>query len=63
MKNLFGEETYSKSLYRSLLVKAVRIGWTAGAEEAIRHLSKSDSTSILITQLFEDTLPRWTESP
>ncbi len=55
--NLFNQYDFTKSDYKSLLVKSIRIGWLGGVEEAIKHLSRSDVKSIFITQLFEDVFP------
>lgn len=48
---------YSESLWKSVVVKSLRIGWPAGLEEASRRLSKSTMKSLLICGLFEDVFP------
>jgi hypothetical protein len=48
---------YSESLYKSTVVKSLRMGWPAGLEEASRHLTKSTMTALLMCGLFEDTFP------
>jgi len=48
---------YSESLWKSVVVKSLRIGWPAGLEEASRRLSKSTMKSLLICSLFEDVFP------
>lgn len=48
---------YSESLWKSVVVKSLRIGWPAGLEEASRRLNKSTMKSLLICGLFEDVFP------
>jgi len=50
-------EGYSESLWKSVVVKSLRIGWPAGLEEASHRLSKSTMKSLLICGLFEDVFP------
>jgi len=46
-----------KSLYKSMLVKSIRVGWVAGCEYASNQLTGAEVVSIGITQLFEDVFP------
>lgn len=48
---------YSESLWKSVVVKSLRIGWPAGLEEAARRLNKSTMKSLLMCGLFEDVFP------
>jgi len=48
---------YSESLWKSVVVKSLRIGWPAGLKEASRRLNKSTMKSLLICGLFEDVFP------
>jgi len=48
---------YSTSAYCSLLVKAIRIGWPAGCEEAARRLPKRVWLSTARAQIWEDIWP------
>jgi hypothetical protein len=48
---------YSESLWKSVVVKSLRIGWPAGLEEASLRLNKSTMKSLLICGLFEDVFP------
>jgi hypothetical protein len=48
---------FTRSLWISLAVKSVRLGWPAGLHEARRHLSPSIFRSTLLVQVFEDILP------
>ena len=48
---------YSESLWKSVVVKSLRIGWTEGIKEASRRLNKSTMKSLLICGLFEDVFP------
>jgi len=44
-------------LWKSMVVKAVRIGWPDGLEAAARFLSKSEMSRLILVQYFEDILP------
>ena len=48
---------FTKSAWKSLAIKSIRIGWVQGLEEAAKNLSKSDMKSLLIGGLFEDVFP------
>lgn len=48
---------YSESLWKSVVVKSLRIGWPEGLKEASRRLNKSTMKSLLICGLFEDVFP------
>lgn len=48
---------FSRSLWTSLAVKALRIGWPAGLREAQKRLAPSAFKSTLICGVFEDVLP------
>ena len=48
---------FSESLWVSLAVKAVRIGWPAGLVEAQKRLGKTRVKDVLVTQVFEDIYP------
>src|SRR5215469_3835097 len=52
---------WSESLWVSLAVKAVRIGWPAGLEAAAARLSKSKMKEVLTVQVFEDIFPAVSE--
>ena len=46
-----------KSEAKSLAVKAIRIGWLPGVEEAAKYLTKSELKGIFAVQLWEDISP------
>lgn len=48
---------WSESLWKSLAVKSLRMGWPAGLKEARRQLNKSTVKTQLICGAFEDILP------
>ena len=48
---------FSESLWVSLAVKSVRLGWPAGLEAAARRLSRSRIKETLTVQVFEDVYP------
>ena len=48
---------FSKSAWKSLAVKALRIGWVAGLERAEAAIGKSDMRSVLTCGVFEDIFP------
>lgn len=48
---------WSKSLWKSLAVKSLRMGWPAGLEAAERALNPSTLRSLLTCGVFEDTFP------
>jgi hypothetical protein len=52
---------YSESLWKSLVVKSLRIGWPIGLEEAANHLPESSMEALLICGLFEDVFPPQSE--
>ncbi len=56
-------EGFSKSAWKSLAVKALRLGWVQGLERACCNLGKSEMKPILICGLFEDTFPAINELP
>jgi hypothetical protein len=47
----------SESIWKSLLVKSLRVGWPHGIEEAAKRLATSTVESLLICGLFEDLFP------
>ncbi len=47
----------SESLWKSLAVKSLRLGWLAGLEAAASKLSKSTMQAMLICSVFEDIFP------
>lgn len=48
---------WSESLWKSLAVKSLRMGWPAGLEAAERALNPSTLRSLLTCGVFEDTFP------
>lgn len=54
-------QPFSKSLWKSLTVKSLRIGWPIGLEQARKHLSKSDFKGQLMVGIFEDVFPAESE--
>ena len=52
---------YSESLWKSLVVKSLRIGWPIGLQEAANHLPESWMEALLICGLFEDLFPPQSE--
>lgn len=48
---------WSASLWKSLAVKSLRMGWPAGLERAERALSPSSVRSLLTCGIFEDVFP------
>lgn len=51
------KEGYTDSTWKSLAIKAVRVGWPQGIKKARDVLGKSKIRGVLIGQLFEDTFP------
>lgn len=49
---------FTKSAWKSLVVKSIRIAWVEGMQEAAKNLSKSDMFAICAGQVFEDIFPR-----
>ncbi len=47
----------SESLWKSLAVKSLRLGWPAGLEAAASKLSKSTMQAMLVCGVFEDVFP------
>lgn len=47
----------SESLWKSVLVKSIRLGWPEGCRQAEMRLGRATSTSIALTQIFEDIKP------
>ncbi len=54
---------YSESLWKSLVVKSLRIGWPIGIEEAAKYLPQFSIDMLLICGLFEDVFPAQSELP
>ena len=54
---------WSESSWKSLTVKAIRIGWPEGLRQAAQRLSRSSMKSLLLTQIFEDIYPTEEELP
>lgn len=52
---------YSESIWRSLVVKSLRIGWPTGIEEAAKRLPPSTVDALLVCGVFEDIFPRQSE--
>jgi hypothetical protein len=48
---------YTESAWKSLVVKAVRLGWPEGLRQAELRLSPSKVKGVLLTQVFEDIWP------
>lgn len=48
---------YTKSIWKSLVIKSLRIGWVTGLQKAREVLSKSEMNSLLIGGIFEDIFP------
>lgn len=48
---------FTESVWKSLVIKSIRIGWVAGLKEAHNHLSNSKIESLLVAGLFEDVWP------
>lgn len=48
---------WSKSLWKSLAVKSLRMGWPAGLREALRRLNRSTMKSLLTCGVYEDVFP------
>jgi len=51
----------SESLWKSLLVRSLRVAWPHGIEEAAKRLATSTVESLLICGLFEDLFPPQSE--
>lgn len=54
-------EGYSESLWKSLVVKSIRMGWINGLVEAEKRLPKSTIQRFLISGIFEDLWPHPSE--
>jgi hypothetical protein len=52
---------FSESLWKSLVVKALRIGWVAGIEAAAQRLAPSTIQATLLCGIFEDVFPAVSE--
>ena len=52
---------YSESVWKSLVVKSLRIGWPTGIEEAAKRLSSATVYALLVCGIFEDIFPPQTE--
>lgn len=48
---------FSESVWKSLVVKSLRIGWVDGLNQASYRLSKSTMQSLLTAGIFEDLFP------
>jgi len=48
---------YTESVWKSLVVKSVRLGWLEGLEMAIKSIGANNVNTLLIAQLFEDIFP------
>ena len=48
---------YSESIWKSLVVKSLRIGWPTGIEEAAKHLPLETVDALLVCGIFEDIFP------
>lgn len=51
-------EGFSESLWKSLVVKSLRIGWVNGLIEASKMLNKSTMKALLVCGIFEDIFPK-----
>ena len=54
-------EGFSESLWVSLAVKAIRMGWPAGLEKCLQVLGKSRLKQTLMVQVVEDVYPHRSE--
>lgn len=54
-------DDYSESAWKSLVVKALRIGWLTGLEKAASKVSPSSVTACLLCSVFEDVFPAISE--
>jgi hypothetical protein len=52
---------YSESLWKSLVVKSLRIGWPAGLRAAAERLTPSTMKDLLLCGVFEDIFPAESE--
>lgn len=52
---------FSKSAFKSLAVKSLRIGWPAGLDRAQAALGKSEIRPLLVCGVFEDIFPAVSE--
>jgi hypothetical protein len=48
---------YSESLWKSVVVKSLRMGWPEGLRQAAKRLTPSTVKSLLVCGLFEDVFP------
>jgi len=48
---------FTKSAWKSLVIKSMRIGWVEGLQEATKNLPKSEIATVCVGTLFEDTFP------
>jgi hypothetical protein len=48
---------FTKSAWKSLAIKSIRIGWVEGLQQASKNLSKSEMTTVCVGSLFEDVFP------
>lgn len=52
---------YSESIWKSLVVKSLRIGWPTGLDEAAKRLPPATVDALLVCGIFEDIFPSQTE--
>lgn len=57
MKQFKYIEGWSESVWKSLVVKALRIGWVEGLQKAHQVMGKSAMRQLLVAGLFEDVYP------
>lgn len=50
-------DAWSESAWKSLLVKALRIGWAEGLRQAEQRLTRSTMEMLLLASVFEDVFP------
>lgn len=60
-KSLTLIDGYSESIWKSLVVKSLRIGWPTGIDEAAKRLTPATVDALLVCGVFEDIFPPQTE--
>lgn len=50
-------DRYSESVWKSLVVKSLRIGWPTGLDEAAKRLAPATVDALLVCGVFEDIFP------
>lgn len=56
-------EGTSESAWKSMAIKAIRMGWPEGLRQCAERIGKSTTKSLLLVQVFEDIFPAVSDLP